>query len=341
MNTQEENVTVTETETATETPKEARRREKAEKKAAKKQAKLEKEKARLKAKGKKRRWRWGDRAEGYRVHSLTPYSYVSPFIMQIRSDSQNHFEEEIDITEVEEYIRAKRKAGLTNFGLLHVMLAAYVRGVSQRPAINRFIAGDHIYARNNIEIVMVIKKQMTSTAPDTAIKCYFEPEDTIDDIYEKWNKVIEQTMAVQDTSFDKTAKLLSLIPGLLLRGAVRLLRCMDYFGILPKCIMRVSPFHGSMIITSMGSLGIGPIYHHLYDFGTLPVFLSYGKKYSRVVLNDEGTPEKRHFIGFRAVTDERICDGFYYASAFKIILHGIKHPKTLETPPEKVYDDVM
>lgn len=341
MNMQEETVVSAEVQETVETPKEARRREKAEKKAAKKQAKIEKEKARLKAKGKKRRWRWGDRSDGYRVHNLTPYSMVSPYIMQIRSDSQNHFEEEIDITEVEEYIRTKRKEGLTNFGLLHVILAAYVRGISQRPAINRFIAGDRIYSRNNIEIVMVIKKQMTSTAPDTAIKCYFEPEDTIEDIYAKWSKVIEDTMAVQDSSFDKTAKALSLIPGLLLRWGVRLLRGMDYFGLLPKFLLRVSPFHGSMIITSMGSLGIGPIYHHLYDFGNLPVFLSYGKKYTRVVLDDKGNPEKRHFIGFRAVTDERICDGFYYASAFKIILHGIKHPKSLETPPEKVYDDVM
>lgn len=312
--------------------KERKKQEKKERKAAKKQAY---------ANGEKRRWRFGDRYDGYRVRSLTPYSQVSPYIMQIRSDAQNHFEDEIDITDIESYIRAKRLKGQQNLGLLHVFLAAYVRCVSQRPALNRFIAGDRIYSRHNIEVVMVIKKKMTSAAPDTAVKCYFKPEDTINDVYEKWNKLIEDTLSTEEnTSFDNAAKALAYIPGILLRLVVRILRVLDYFGIMPKFLAKVSPFHGSMIITSMGSLGIGPIYHHLYDFGNLPIFISYGKRYSKIVIDENGRPMKRHFVGFRVVTDERICDGFYYASAFKMLLHYIKHPESLEAPPEQVFRDV-
>lgn len=324
---------------------------KAEKKSIKKQQKaamkeaLEQEKQRKREeKGKakrKRRWRFGDRADGRKLRTLTPFSRIVPYIMQVRSDSQNHFEEEIDITDIETYLREKRKEGMKNIGILHIIIAAYVRAIAQRPAINRFVAGDKVYARNNIEIVMTIKKKLSTTSPDTTMKCIFEPTDTIDEVYEKWNAVALKTIGTgEETDFDNTAKLLNYIPGFFLKYTIKFLRFLDYFGLLPRFLTRVSPFHGSMVITSMGSLGIGPIYHHLYDFGNLPVFLCYGKKYSKVVLREDGTAEKRYFVGFRAVTDERICDGYYYASAFKTVMHSIKNPASLEQPPEQVLEDI-
>lgn len=290
---------------------------------------------------KKRRRRFGDRADGRRLRTISPFLRVANYIMQIRSDSQNHFEEEIDITDLEEYLRAKKKDGYINLGVLHVIIAAYVRMLSQKPAANRFIAGNKVFARNNIEIVMTIKKKMSTQSPDTTMKCIFEPTDTIFEVYEKWNKVAKETIGNgEDTDFDKTARIINYIPGFLLRFTVRSLRFLDYFGLIPGALTRVSPFHGSMVITSMGSLGIGPIYHHLYDFGNLPVFFSYGKMYTKLVPNKDGGLDKRHCIGLRAVTDERICDGYYYASAFKMLLHFINHPEELEVPPEKVIEDI-
>lgn len=292
-------------------------------------------------KKKKRRRRLGDRSDGRLLRTLAPAARISPYIMHIRSDSQNHFEEEIDITEIETYLREKRTEGYKNLGLLHIIIAAYVRAVSQRPGVNRFIAGNKVYARNNIEVVMTIKKQLSTSAPDTTMKCIFEPTDTIFDVYEKWNSIAQQILNTEENSdFDNTAKLINFIPGFLMKFAIKFLRFLDYLGLLPKALLKVSPFHGSMVITSMGSLGIGPIYHHLYDFGNLPIFLCYGKKYSKIVLNEAGLPRKRSFVGFRAVTDERICDGYYYASAFKAVMHSIKDPKSLETPPERVVEDI-
>ncbi len=335
--------------TTEEAPMTKKQQKKAEKQ-AKKEAKLAAKEAKRMAKNqnpdgtpkkKKRRRRFGDRADGRRLRSLTPFARIVPYIMQVRADSQNHFEEEIDITDIEPYIRDMKKRGYKNFGLLHIFIAAYVRAISQRPGINRFIAGDKVYARNNIEIVMTIKKQMSTKSPDTTMKCIFEPTDTIVEIYEKWNAIVEKTVGDgTETSFDSTAKILNYIPGFLLKYTVKFLRLLDYFGLIPRFLTKVSPFHGTMVITSMGSLGIGPIYHHLYDFGNLPVFLSYGKMYSRYVPDGNGNVEKRHFVGFRAVTDERICDGYYYASAFKAILYSVKHPATLELPPEQVVEDV-
>ena len=95
-----------------------------------------------------------------------------------------------------------------------------------------------------------------------------------------------------------------------------------------------------MIVTSMGSLGIPSIYHHIYDFGNLPVFLAFGKKYNKLVMDREGNIVKRKHMDLKVVTDERICDGFYYASAFKYVRRCIEHPEMLDVPPETVVEDI-
>ena len=104
--------------------------------------------------------------------------------------------------------------------------------------------------------------------------------------------------------------------------------------------MTVSPFHGSMIITSMGSLGIPAIYHHIYNFGTLPIFLSYGNVFSANRVCRDGTVEKRKYVSMKIVTDERICDGFYYASAFKRMKKILQHPEVLDETLTDVAEDI-
>lgn len=288
---------------------------------------------------KPRKKKFGDRRDGRRVRTLPPMSYVSPYIMKVRADAQNHFEDVIDITNIEHYLDKKRREGYTDMTLLHVILTAYIRVIAERPGLNRFIAGQRIFSRNNLECVMTIKKELTLESPDTCIKVEFDPRDNIYNVYKKFQKTALAAVN-ESTDFDNTAKALIKLPGLILRGAVALLRFLDYIGLLPKALLKVSPFHGSMIITSMGSLGIPAIYHHLYDFGTLPIFVSYGSIFSADAIKRDGTRERHHFVTLKVVTDERICDGYYYASAFKRLKRYLQHPEMLDETLESVVEDV-
>ena len=130
------------------------------------------------------------------------------------------------------------------------------------------------------------------------------------------------------------------IPGVLLKFSIWFLKLIDYFGLLPGSLLEVSPFHGSLFITSMGSLGIPPVYHHLYDFGNVPAFLSFGAKRKVTELREDGTPYTRKLVDYTVVCDERICDGYYYASAFKLMRSIMRNPHQLDTPPEQVVRDV-
>ena len=194
------------------------------------------------------------------------------------------------------------------------------------------------YTKININV----KKEMTLESPDTVVKIVFEPTDTADDVYYKMKAVIDENKGGElDSDFDNTARIINYIPRLIKKFAIWFLKTLDYFGLLPRFLLNVSPFHGSMFIPSMGSLGIPPIYHHLYNFGNVPVFISFGAKKSVNEIDDNGQVVKRKYVDYTVVTDERICDGYYFASTLKILRGCLRHPERLDTPPEQVIEDIF
>ncbi len=290
----------------------------------------------------KRKRRFGDRSEGHRIRTLAPMNYVSPYIMVNRSGASNYIKDRIEVTDkIDEYIMKKREEGLKGFGMMYIFMAAYLRTVSQFPGINRFISGQKIYSRNCVQIVIDIKKKMELDAQDTTIKVDFNPDETIYDVFRKFTEEFEKNRVDNDVStFDRAARFFNYIPGIFLKFTVWFLKLLDYFGLLPKFLIKLSPFHGSMFITSMGSLGIPPIYHHLYDFGNIPIFIAFGKKTSRLCFSRDGKICEKRFIDFSVVTDERICDGHYFATALKYLRECLKNPEMLDTPPETVVEDI-
>lgn len=307
-------------------------------------ATLEKQTTTVEKKPRKRRL--GDRKDGRLLRTLYPMNKLMPYIMRTRNDACNQFSDSIDMTETDPYIRSKIKEGKVHFSFLHVFLAAYVRTVAKRPEINRFVSGKRIYARNNIEVNMVIKTTMSADSPDTCIKVYFEPTDTIDDVYEKFNAAVQavkdasEQKADKESGFDKLVRVFAGLPPFVLSPLVNVLILMDSWNILPQALCKVLPFHGSLIVTSMGSLGIRSIYHHLYNFGNLPIFVSYGNKRMELALDEDGNVHKKRVIDLKVVTDERICDGYLYASAFKTIRTYLEHPRVLEQAPDVIREDI-
>lgn len=288
----------------------------------------------------KNKRRFGDRKEGRRVRSLHPMDYVAPFIMVQRNDASNLFRDEFDIEEAEKYVQQKRAEGLKNFGLMHVLMAAYVRTVSQKPGVNRFLGGQKIYARNDIVVNIMVKKSLALNAEETALKIFFEPTDTATDVYNRFQASYEEALNSDDRGFETAAKIVNMIPGILKRFFVWILKIFDYFDLLPRSLTNISPFHGSLFITSMGSLGIPPVFHHLYNFGNVPIFLAFGSKRTAYKLDKDGNARKKIYVDVSVTTDERICDGYYYASTFRTIKSCVKHPEVLDNPPQKVVADI-
>lgn len=284
---------------------------------------------------------WKDRADGRYIRSSPAIEQITPFIMPDRCGANILFDESVEITALDRYVRAKRREDMPNFGMTHAIIAAYVRTVAKYPALNRFVAGQRIYSRGeDIAVCMTVKKEMSKDAPDTVIKVHFHPGDTARDVYEKFNAAVESAKDEMEASnVDDAALILTSTPRMVLKFVVWLVRLLDYFGMAPKFLLELSPFHGSIYFTSMGSLGIRPVYHHLYDFGTVPAFCAFGRKRRAEEIKD-GEVVERKYMDLRFNLDERICDGFYYASVIKYYLRLLSRPEVLDEAPETIEQDI-
>ena len=288
------------------------------------------------------RRRMGDRKDGRLLRTLNPYSKFVPFIMPERVDRLVGYEESFEVSEVDRRLRRLRVEGSKGIGILHFLIACHVRAASMLPGVNRFIAGRRIYANNDISVVMTVKHSMSVDATETSIKVHFQPTDTIFDIYRKMNEKIEEVKAAEkDNSTEELAGVFAKFPRFILRFVIAVLRAMDYYGLIPEALEEASPFHGSMIITDLGSLRIGPVYHHIYNFGTLPVFIAFGAKYHKYEITKKRELEEKKYIDTKMVVDEGIVDGHYYSQLLQAYRYMFQHPEILETPPTKVVEDIF
>ena len=280
---------------------------------------------------------FGHRSDGRKIKTLPAFFKVIPSVMLERNDSQVLYKQDIPIKYLDEYIDNKAKDGI-KIAYMHIIYAAIVRVIAERPQLNRFVMNGTTYARNKIYVSLAIKKNLTDDGVETTTKIEYQGTETIFDIKQKLDAIIEQNKEVEaNNETDKLAKTLGLIPTGLIRVAVKFLKFLDRHGLLPKAIIKASPFHTSVFLTNVGSLGIDTIYHHLYNFGTTSMFFSMGKKKKSFIYEDEEIKEEK-CITLAFVGDERICDGYYYANSFKSLFRYLKKPELLETAPDYKQD---
>lgn len=285
--------------------------------------------------------RKGGRYDGFRIRTADPVSVLIPFIMPTRTGASNNHYGSINIDIVERYNRQKRAEGYKGFGMLAFFMAAFVRIISQKPRINRFISGSRLYSRDYVEFSLAVKKEKTVEGQETIVKVHCSLTDTAAEVYQKLYDAIFEGKKLDDAnSTEKYAKLLFRVPRVVLKFFITMMKVLDYFGKMPKAVHNASPFHTSIFVSDLASIDLPPINHHLYDFGTCSLFFNFGKKYS-VDENDlNGETVSVKMIDYSMTMDERICDGFYFSGVLKMFNNIFKNPEQLDLPPEKVVEDV-
>ena len=280
------------------------------------------------------------RSDGRLVREIEPFQKIMPYIMKTRTDSMNMFEENITCESMDSYIDEKKEQGI-ELGYLHIMIAAVVRLIALRPQLNRFVMRGRIYTRPKIWVSSVVHQSLRGDGAGTTIKLAFEGTESILEIGEKINEAIlkETSKKTEENATDKVARLIMGIPGPMIRFVVNTLMFMDRHNALPKAVMEASPFHTSFFITNLKSLGINHIYHHVYEFGTTGLFLAIGKE-KRMPVSQGSHITVRKCMGFGLVSDERFCDGLYFARSLKMLKKFLRNPALLETPLEAKVEDV-
>ena len=275
---------------------------------------------------------FGKRSDGRQVHEVEPFQRIIPYIMRTRTDSMNMFEESIPCAGMDGYVSERRAKG-DQITYLHVVVAALVRLVALRPQLNRFVVRGRIYTRPKIWVSFVVHQSLRTDDAGTTIKLCFEGTESILEISERINAAIlkETAQKTESNSTDKLAGLIMSIPGPLIRFVVNTLIFMDRHNILPKAVIEASPFHTSLFVTNLRSLGINHIFHHVYEFGTTGVFVCMGKPVPNFLTGEYN----KKIMPLGIVMDERICTGHEYALFWQTLRRYLKHPELTENGAEE------
>ena len=270
--------------------------------------------------------------EGRVIQNLSVQDRFIPYYVRSPQAAQNFYEDLLDLTDAEVWLRSRAIGEFANLNLLHLVLAAYVRTVAVMPGINRYVSGGKLYARNGITVVISAAKNESDRRSARFVKVDFTPNDTIYDVYRKVGAAVQQLKAGNSlataTPFPES---LLKMPRPFIHFAFWCLRKLDEYDRLPVKYRDCSPYHSSLLISSLAAHGVRPTYMSLGDFGHLPMSLS-------ISTNTMGD---RQALSFRVVYDSRVADVYYFTEAFKYFKQVLSNPALLEQGPETVFEDIF
>ena len=278
---------------------------------------------------------FGRRPDGKRLKKQDPIMQITPYLMPMRCDAQVFLEHKADYEKLSRYIVKKSQEG-EKITFMQILVAAYVRAISNNPEVNRFIFNKQYYVRNNCSVsYTVLKDPQNTDSNETTVRIEFDLTDTVFDVRDRMNDAVEKSRKTEDGDFViKLARALLAVPGLatLVTGLVKLL---DRYGIAPSVLMKELPFYSGMFITNNGSIGLHHPFHHIYNFGDVSLFIGMGSILKEATVED-GKARMKRWLPLGMTADERVCSGAHYAAFFFDVMKYLEHPEELENPPEHV-----
>jgi hypothetical protein len=269
------------------------------------------------------------RSDGDLIKNLSPVRRMVPQLMPTRSESVVFQEQLLDLSQTLPFIErwnAERKERLT---LFHLVAAALGRALHERPGINRFASGGHLYQRRGVFLSFAAKRQFADDAPLVTIKLPMPASETLDATVRRIHESVSEGRGDRERAVDKEVRLLVKLPGVVLGFLVWLAKWLDRRNLLPSAFTRNDPMFASLFVANLGSVGIDRVWHHLYEYGTVSLFAALGKIDKRVLVVDGHRPEVRDTVTLRYTFDERIHDGFYCSAALDLVRKYVEDPTRL------------
>ena len=250
------------------------------------------------------------RSDGELVKGTHPYRKLMPFIMPGRNESVCYYDDYIRTDKMLDYLERARVAYGTDVNITHLLVATagYTLGIN--PTMNQFISGSRLYRRKHVDVTFSMKRQkLNKKAKLSAVKMRMDDkQESFRETIERINSHIHIERSGRKTSVDQELDLLSVLPRRLMTGVVNTVNWLDYNTILPEAFMKQDGFYTSMFIANLGSLGMRPAFHHLYEYGNCPLFLMVGRIEERPMVRD-GVVVAENIMHIRWSYDERIDDG--------------------------------
>jgi hypothetical protein len=270
------------------------------------------------------------RPDGDVVKDVPPYRRMMPLLMRRRGDATVFFEQQIDAEPALAYLAQKNAAaapGATKLTLQHLLMAAIVHTLVSRPRLNRFTMGGRLYQRRGIWLSFSAKKAMNDDSPVFVVKREFSAGQSLEQIAAHTMVGVGEGRSDKPTLVDKELSFLLKIPLFLLSPLVRVWMWLDTVNLLPFAFFKNDPLYASVFIANLGSIGLDAAFHHNYEYGNIPIFVTIGKQSQEPFVKPDGTLGTRRQLLLRWTLDERIEDGLYCARALELVRERLENPR--------------
>ena len=272
-----------------------------------------------------------NRRDAKRVKDINGMFQIMLDLKPNRCDSDVFINKKMDVTELVKYIEEKKKEG-KEYTYFHAFMTAIGKTLYNRPKLNRFIANRHVYEHNTITISFVAKVSFDDRSEEIMVMVPVDPTDNIDSIGKKIKYKIDN---IRNKKLDKEGAnsaidILGKLPNIVRVPVVGFLKWCDKHDMLPSSLVKDNLYYSSMIVSNLGAIKCGAIYHNLTNFGTCSSLATMGQIKDVEVINEKGKKEIRKICEFGVNLDERIADGYYFVKCIQLLQYIFDNPELLE-----------
>lgn len=279
---------------------------------------------------KKYKKRFGDRKDAKRCRDVLPMNQIMLDLKPKCYMAELYLNQKIDVTNIVKYIDKCKKDG-KKITFFHAVSLAIGKTIYNRPLLNRFVSNRHIYEHDEVSLSFVAKIEFTDTSEEIMVVMPVLEDDNIHTFSKKIYDKVSGIREKGDTGegANDIIGVLAKMPNLVRIPIVGVLKWMDKHGWLPNSIIKDNLYYSSMVLSNLGTLKCGAIYHNVTEFGTCPGLITIGEIHEEEVIVD-GKKEKRKICEFGMTIDERIGDGFYFIKSIKLLEYILNNPELLE-----------
>ena len=287
--------------------------------------------------------KFGDRKDAKRVRDVQSMNQIMIDLKPNRNLGEVYVNQKIDVTNLMEYYENyKKKNPNDNITLFHMFVMAIAKTIYNRPLLNRFVANRHVYEHNEIIISFVAKVEFIDSSEEVMVIVPIKESDTLKDVSNKIKSKVEEIRNKKNVKegANSAIDILGKLPNILRVPIVGIFKWCDKKGILPAGLVKDNIYYSSIIVSNLGVLKVGGIYHNINDFGTCSGLVTMGEVKKEYVFDENGKKTEKYNCEFGITIDERIADGFYLIKSVHLIEKILNDPKLLEERVnEKIKND--
>lgn len=275
-----------------------------------------------------------DRKDARRCDDVTGLNQILIDLKPKRSLSEVYINQKIDVTNLVDYI-TKYKESIKNeedkITYFHAFSMAIGKLMYNRPYLNRFITNRHVYEHNDISLSFVMKIAFNDRSDEIMVTMPIEEDDNIFTLAKKIGSKVNRVRNKGDkgSGANDAITILGNLPNIIRIPIVGTFKLCDKFGILPASLVQDNIYYSSMVVSNLGTLKCGGIYHNITDFGTCSGLITIGEIKEEVV-KENNKNVKKYFFEFGVTVDERIADGYYLVKCIKLLQYILNRPELLE-----------